>query len=321
MSQISDRFEKQVSRIHELIEQPGSIVTWNDHIPDPDNSSQPRQIDVTIKRDGTLTIIECRIHSTPQDVMWIESLMGRRKSLNADAVIAVSHSGFTKGAILKARKYGVVLRDFKSLTEEEIREWGCKTRLWVSYHNLTSIALFFLFGSEAKAHVTADDAIQYLARDWKLAHITELIIGEIDKMRSEESNDKSTRVRVSLFPKNQVVAGYPIKEAIFEADYRVVKKEAHIPSVVAYDGPEMAALERTVMIEQVDLGDFQITQASNEASVALDFNQIGIPSNSRIRDIIFDFRRPVKVKGIEFLSQPKILIPMSNISVAVLFEK
>jgi len=321
MSQVSDRFEQQVSRIHELIEQPGSVVTWNDHIPDPDNPVQPRQIDITIKRDGTLTIIECRIHNKPQDVKWIEELMGRRKSLNADAVIAVSHAGFTKGAIIKARKYGVLLRDFKSLTEEEIIEWGCKTRLWVSYHNFSKIALSFVFGSEAKPHVSADNAIQYLASEGNLAHITELIISEIDKIRSDESLNKPTRVMVSLFPKKQVIAGHPIKEAIFGADYRVIKKEAYVPSVVAYDGPEMAALERSVLVEQVDLGDFQITQASNEASVALDFNQIGIPLNSRIRDIVFDFRRPVRVKSIEFLSQPKILIPMSNINVAVLFEK
>jgi|GEM_PF-752158 len=321
MSQISERFEKQVSRIHELIEQPGSIVTWNDHIPDPENPAQPRQIDITIRREGILTIIECRIHSEPQDVTWIEALMGRRDSLNADAVIAVSHSGFTKGAILKARKYGVILRDFKTLTEEEIKQWGCKTRLWVSYHNFSSIDLFFLFGSEARSHITADDAIQYLAREGNLAHITELIIGEIDKRRPEGPTDNPTRVVVSLFPKNQLVAGFPIKEAIFGADYRVVKKEAYIPSVVAYDGPEMAALERTILIEQVDLGDFEITQASKEASVALDFNQIGIPLNSRIRDIVFDFRRPVKLRSVEFLAQPKILIPMSNISVAVLFEK
>src|SRR3990167_4837804 len=102
----SKKFEKQIKRIHDLIEQPGSRVTWNDHIPDPDNPVQPRQIDITINRDNSLTIIECRIHAKKQDVKWIEELIGRRMSLKADAVIAVSASGFTEGAIKKAKAYG-----------------------------------------------------------------------------------------------------------------------------------------------------------------------------------------------------------------------
>ena len=72
---------------------------WNDRIPDPDNPNQPRQIDITVIWDNELTIIECRIHNRKQDVNWIEELMGRRVSLKADAVIAVSASGFTDGAI------------------------------------------------------------------------------------------------------------------------------------------------------------------------------------------------------------------------------
>ena len=46
MSIASDNFEKFVHRIHELVETPDSQVVWNDHVPDPDNPKQPRQIDV-----------------------------------------------------------------------------------------------------------------------------------------------------------------------------------------------------------------------------------------------------------------------------------
>ena len=105
-----EKFERQIWRLHELLEQPGSEVTWNDHLPDPDNPSQPRQIDVTIRRDGKLTLVECRIHNDRQDVQWIEELIGRRLSFRADAVIAVSASGFTKGAILKAKSFGKIGR-------------------------------------------------------------------------------------------------------------------------------------------------------------------------------------------------------------------
>jgi len=65
----------------------------------PDNPSQPRQIDITIKRDGKLTLVECRHHRSRQNVKWIEEMMGRRVSLEADCAIAVSSSGFTSGAL------------------------------------------------------------------------------------------------------------------------------------------------------------------------------------------------------------------------------
>ena len=90
------RLERQIELIHQLLESEGSIVKWDDHIPDPDNPSQSRQIDVSIRRDGSLTLIECRLHKEPQDVTWIEELIGRRASLKADAVVAVSASGFMR---------------------------------------------------------------------------------------------------------------------------------------------------------------------------------------------------------------------------------
>jgi hypothetical protein len=84
----SDVFEQQIHRIYELLQGSGAQVTWNDHIPDPDNPSQSRQIDVTTRRDTTLTLVECRERGSPQDVTWIEELIGRRPSLGGDAVIA-----------------------------------------------------------------------------------------------------------------------------------------------------------------------------------------------------------------------------------------
>jgi len=107
----SEVFEQKIHRIHAMLEGSGADVTWNDHIPDPDNPTQKRQIDITIRRGKHLTLVECRLHQSPQDVNWIEELMGRRQSLIADAVIAVSSSGFTAGALSKAQRYGVIARD------------------------------------------------------------------------------------------------------------------------------------------------------------------------------------------------------------------
>src|SRR5437764_13291010 len=97
----SEQFERRIERIHRLLEQE-AVVTWNDRIPDPDNPNQPRQIDITIRPDGKLGMVECRLHKSRQDVKWIEEIIGRRASLRANAAIAVSASGFTDGARAKA---------------------------------------------------------------------------------------------------------------------------------------------------------------------------------------------------------------------------
>jgi Restriction endonuclease len=93
------KFEQEISRIHELLEGDDAEVTWNDRIIDPDNPERLRQIDITVKKQRRLTIVECRIHKNRQDVKWIEEMIGRRESLRADNAIAVSAAGFTKGAV------------------------------------------------------------------------------------------------------------------------------------------------------------------------------------------------------------------------------
>ena len=138
------KLERQIERIHQLLEAEGSVITWDDHIPDPDNPNQQRQIDVTIRRDGSLTIVECRLHKDAQDVTWIEELMGRRTSLGADAVIAVSASSFTKTAKEKASHFGIILRDFAGLSREEIQNWGKKWKLAVNFCEFTEVACLFV---------------------------------------------------------------------------------------------------------------------------------------------------------------------------------
>ena len=106
-------------------------------------SPQSRQIDISIRREGALTLVECRLHKEPQDVTWIEQLIGRRISLRADAVIAVSASGFTETAEEKAKRHGIILRDFAGLSREEIQNWGRKWKLIVNYCEFTDVSCHF----------------------------------------------------------------------------------------------------------------------------------------------------------------------------------
>jgi hypothetical protein len=137
---ISEKLERQIHRIHELLEGSNVDVTWNDRIPDPDNPVQLRQIHVTI-HELAATTIECRLSRRAQDVKWIEELIGRRQSLGAHTVIAVASAGFTAGAKRKASRYGVLLRDLCALTEHEIASWGDQVTLIIYYYQYSDLTL------------------------------------------------------------------------------------------------------------------------------------------------------------------------------------
>ena len=86
-----------------------------------------------IENEGGKTIIECRAHSKPQDVKWIEELIGRRVSLGAEEVIAVSSSGFTEGAKKKAKKHLIALRDLSDVYDSDVLSWGKRARMFLEY--------------------------------------------------------------------------------------------------------------------------------------------------------------------------------------------
>jgi hypothetical protein len=158
MSKQSDEFEKMTTRIFSMLEGSNSKVTWNDKIPDPDNPNQLRQIDISIINSSSTTYVECRIHESKQDVKWIEELHGRKESLGADAIIAVSSSGFTKGAIKKANRFGIALRDTVSLKKEDMFSWGKIEYLRNRYFVFEEFRINLLFSSEEEClSVSVDD--------------------------------------------------------------------------------------------------------------------------------------------------------------------
>jgi len=137
----SDNFEKQIKRIHEVLVQDHGEVTWNDKIPDPDNPKQSRQIDITVRINNETIHIECRHHKAKQNSKWIEELIGRKISLEATIMIGVSSSGFSEGAVKKAKKHGIFLCNLSQLTENEVKSWGKKTKIKFLYYQFSNLEI------------------------------------------------------------------------------------------------------------------------------------------------------------------------------------
>jgi len=313
----SEKFERQIHRIHELIEQEGSEVTWNDKIPDPDNPEQVRQIDISIKRGGNLTLIECRIHKKAQDVKWIEELIGRRLSLRADAVIAVSNCGFTEGAKLKAKQYGIILRDLQGLTEQEIKEWGRGTRIWLTFFEYQDAEICLLIDVDKGRRPTVDEIVADLKQTNTLYRIFEMAS---DMIEQKNPAGQPCRFKGQFKVEGLSVCRAHISEVGFSAGVKRIVQDLQIPSVVAYDAPHVKGTDRSVLIEKVAFGDFEITQSSNRVFVAADLTPVKCPPNSQFKYINFDFGREVSMEAFEILGLPRFMIPIEKIKFGLTFR-
>lgn len=315
---ISDKFEHQIRRIHQLIEQPDSVITWNDRIPDPDNPKQPRQIDITIRRDNKLTLVECRIHKEKQDVKWIEELIGRRASLKGDAVIAVSASGFTEGAILKAKKFGIILRDVVSLTEEEISAWGHSTTVTLTFYKYKNVHIIFKVPRELTRPKLIDAIMKELTNHKnKFYNLFEVISGKLDK---QKFNGRICHFKVPASMNDPIfIDDKSIQDISFEARVKPIQKVLCIPSVVVYDAPRVPSSNRNIFVEIVELGNFEITQSSNDVFIAMDLSPIESPKNCHFRFVELDFKRNVTFEKVEILGMPKMKISLADVYIGVKF--
>lgn len=314
MSASSD-FEQQIKRIHDLIEQPGSVITWNDHLPDPDNPEQLRQIDISIRKDGTLTLVECRIHKKKQDVKWIEELIGRRLSLQADALIAVSASGFTSGAIKKAATHGIFLRDLSTLSDEEIKQWGNKAKIWVEHVRFSDPKLICVFCSLPKEEINLDNTFTQLISK------QDLLYAIFDRASKGIDSDKIPKneafIQSNLEIADLNLAGGLVRRIKFSSQIEIIREEILTPCVLVYDSPTVAVSERDIKLEKVDFGETQIIQSSNKASIMLDFSSIESPTNACFLRLTVDMNRVVNshIEAIG-LKTPSMLLQGMNLSVA-----
>ncbi|MES2464990.1 MAG: restriction endonuclease [Armatimonadota bacterium] len=87
-------------------------VQHNEHVPVVGGSGRTRQIDVTIRSSFAgipiLMIVECKDHGRRADVGKVDSVIGQMADVGAVKGIVVSDSGFTTGAIDRAKQHGAV---------------------------------------------------------------------------------------------------------------------------------------------------------------------------------------------------------------------
>jgi len=278
-------FEQQIHRIYELLEGSGAEVTWDDHIPDPDNPSQPRQIDITIRRGGKVTHVECRQHRDPQDVQWIEDLIGRRVSLRADSIIAVSSSGFTAGALKKAKAHGIIPRDFRELTDREVKEWGCQVALTLYFYQYSDLELSLCFKRESIPKLDMDVVRSELASYPGMQSLFNAAAQQLGTLNliSGEHAGRTVNFGLRLELEGFQVCGEPVLGVDFRGKARIIAREVMASGVFAYGQPGHEALEREAKVQRFSTGETSVVHHSSKISVFLDLSQLEMPAYCQFR--------------------------------------
>jgi len=299
----SDSFELQIQRIYELLTDSGAEVTWNDHIPDPDNPKQPRQIDVTIKRNGALTLVECRQHRSRQNVKWVEELIGRRVSLGPQSVIAVSSSGFTKGAVNKAKKHGIILRDLQQLTEQEVASWGQRVGITLFFYQYSDLRAVFVFTRESILKLDAEAMKSELKWHPCVQSLFNAAARKLDELNLLVNKRFGQKIEFALrleFP-GLHLGGEPVVEAHFSGSARLVALDVAAPVVYGYGEPKQDSAQREIKVQKfASLGRTSIAHDGARIWAFFDWSQVEVPPFWQFRFFNVEGEQELDYDAVEF---------------------
>jgi len=280
----SQAFEQLIHRIYELLERSGVQVTWNDHVVDPDNPSQKRQIDITIRRGLKTTLVECRLHRRRQGVKWVEELIGRRQSLAAEAVIAVSSSGFTKGALRKAERYNVILRDLRELTDADVQSWGRQIAITLFFYQFSDLDLSLYFADEGFPKLVLERLKEDL-RSHRLDFLYEAAAEQIDTLNLVEGEHigRTVNFAVRCGLQEVLLCGEPVTLADFRGKARLVSRDVISPVILSFGAAASVSEPRQAIVERFPLGETSIVHDAARISLLLDVSQVEMPPFCKFR--------------------------------------
>ncbi len=144
-SKSGSEFEALIATIQKCVHNRAKIET-NKRIKDID-TGKLRQIDISlILADGPtefFAMVEVRDRSRPVDAPYIGEISDKRRSVRSDAAFIVSRSGFTKPALIKAKKLGIRALTYDEATNADWSNWlQCKTMI-MHYRKYDNVKIIF----------------------------------------------------------------------------------------------------------------------------------------------------------------------------------
>ena len=205
-------------------------------------------------------------------------MIGRRQSLAAQSVIAVSASGFTKGAQRKAAAHGLALRDLRKLTDGEIAAWRQSIGITVICYQYSEIELTLWFDDPAQV------ALDELRREFPRHPIKLTLFNRANRfltdnrmMTVERANENPIfGITLAETPDHEIVlGGGQVRLIEMKGRARAVHLPLECPRVEAYGSPD--ARNADAVVERFALGQTSIVHDRDRIAVLLDISTIDLP--------------------------------------------
>src|SRR5262249_48466752 len=256
MTAESDAFEQLNTRIACLVKGHGARVQWSG------NETE----------DGRKISIECRHRSVPESVMWIEQLAGRKQSLRLDGMIAVSVAGFSALARKKARRFGIILYDFASLTDQEIASWAGGAKVEASFVQFEKLSISAGIPQAAEPSLSASPVLRFQDKDGYA-----IIIDQIrDEALAHPGQERMRHLDRAEF----TVDGIPLTLLSCSFSGRLVMQQAACVSVAKVVEPGVPSTLRDVAVQRFEHSVPEIVQHSAEAHIVVDVSNLSPPPDS-----------------------------------------
>jgi hypothetical protein len=222
-------------------------------------------------------------------VTWIEELIGRKASLGAHAIIAVSSSGFTIGATRKARAFNIHLRTLAALSDDELELWGDIAQAVMIFYEFTECRLVFETSCRyvsTPLSITSEDARPI---EWR--GLFEPVMMQLD---NDSELDHATKAfNVELFAALLINGKTPSKIEL-SAIVQRIKLPVPADSILGYFTP--GGTNVLAQIQKHSDGLIEIIQSSDDVAFVSDMTSVVVPKNSFFHCVWFDFRRPVNIE-------------------------
>lgn len=161
--------EELVAHIEEIVADSGFSVVTNKKLYDEEDGQQLAEFDVIVEGEVGTNIIrvlfECRDRPShgKEGADWIRSVHGRGDEFGFSKVVAVSGTGFTKGALKAASKLGVELRTVEEANSESIKEWLGFREIGLNKRRHDLVNVLFVISPDDVNDSTQGDVEGYLA--------------------------------------------------------------------------------------------------------------------------------------------------------------
>lgn len=309
MTEESIAFEKLNSRIEKLRQTTKATVKWNAHIPDPDDPNESRQIDVLIQNGSLRTGVECRLRDGVQSVMWVEELIGRKQSLQLDGMIGVAVNGFSKLAQKKAQHHGIVLYDFRTLTDAEIASWAGAATVDATFVQFDPLVIVAGVAQSDAARLPTNVTFQHNQKDGYSV--------VMDMVRDDAASNQGIQRHISLNTSGFNIHGVPVTILNVGFIAHTVAISSTCTAVQAVDTPGTPVLQRDITVQRFDHTVSEVIRKQDDVHLVVDVSKLQPPPNSILHEMRIAFPSTVTLRGYELVGERRMLTRATSVMLEV----